>query len=55
MKDLELIVAHLLGGTSGLNLNRYMTDHQISELVSSAIKVAREICRQTKKIKQSKK
>ena len=46
MKDAALIIAHLLGGTNGLNLDRNMTDEQIRDLVSTAIRVAEEIVRQ---------
>ena len=47
MKDFELIMAHLLGGTSGLNLSREMTDEQIQEMVSTAFRVAKQIYRET--------
>lgn len=38
-----LISAHLLGGTRGLQLSRPTTDRQIQEIVSVALRVAREI------------
>lgn len=46
-KDLQLIVAHLLGGTSGLNLKEVHNQNEIRQLVSVAIEVALEIERQT--------
>lgn len=49
MKDLPLICAHLLGGTSGLNLSRDLSEAEIQALVASAMRVAREIERQAKK------
>ena len=45
-ENLSLITAHLLGGTSGLNLSASLTDEEISTLVSVAVRVAREIERQ---------
>jgi hypothetical protein len=53
MKNLELIVAHLLGGTSGLNLSKFMTDREIQEMVAAALRVAREVSKQAKKLKNS--
>jgi hypothetical protein len=52
MKDTELIVAHLLGGTSGLNLQEIETDEQIREMVSKAVRVALEIERQVEALYQ---
>jgi hypothetical protein len=52
MKNLELIVAHLLGGTSGLNLSKFMTDREIQEMVAAALRVAREVYKQTKQNKK---
>ena len=45
-ENLSLIVAHLLGGTSGLNLSASLTNDEISAMVSVAVRVAREIERQ---------
>jgi hypothetical protein len=42
----ELIVAHLLGGTSGLNLERHRTPQDIQMLVQQAVDVMREIEKQ---------
>jgi hypothetical protein len=42
----ELIVAHLLGGTSGLNFERHRTPQEIQSLVQEAVDVMREIQRQ---------
>ncbi len=47
MKDTPLIVAHLLGGTSGLNLSTLTSDQEITDMVALAVRVAREIERQT--------
>jgi hypothetical protein len=47
MSDTPLIVAHLLGGTSGLNLSSPMTDGEIEQMVATAVRVAKEIERQT--------
>jgi hypothetical protein len=44
--DLPLIVAHLLGGTTGLNLHQSMSDEEIEVMVNAAVRVAREIERQ---------
>jgi hypothetical protein len=49
--DLPLIVAHLLGGTSGLNLSQSMTNEEIFMMVSQAVRIAREIERQTQELK----
>jgi hypothetical protein len=49
-KDLQLICAHLLGGTNGLNLKEIRDQNQIRELVSIALEVALEIERQSAKI-----
>jgi len=38
-----LISAHLLGGTRGLQMSRPTTDRQIQDIVSVALRVAREI------------
>jgi hypothetical protein len=46
MKDTPLIVAHLLGGTSGLNLSQSITDKEIQTMVAQAIRIAHEIERQ---------
>jgi hypothetical protein len=46
-KDLPLIVAHLLGGTSGLNLQIDRSPEEVRELVARALKIALEIERQT--------
>ncbi len=51
--DLPLICAHLLGGTSGLQLAQIETDQQIQELVAKAVKVAVEIQRQVAAIQPS--
>jgi hypothetical protein len=42
----ELIVAHLLGGTSGLNLERHRTPQEIQMMVQQAVDVMREIEKQ---------
>jgi hypothetical protein len=42
-RDLPLITAHLLGGTSGLNLTRELSETEIRQMVRQAIKVALEI------------
>jgi hypothetical protein len=47
MTDTPLIVAHLLGGTSGLNLSVAMSDGEIEQMVAAAVRVAKEIERQT--------
>jgi hypothetical protein len=41
--DTALLVAHLLGGTAGLDLSHYETPQQIELLVAQAVRVAREI------------
>jgi hypothetical protein len=49
LKDSELIVAHLLGGTSGLNLREWHSQEQIEIMVRQAVNIMREIqkqCRQ---------
>jgi hypothetical protein len=42
----ELIVAHLLGGTSGLNLERHRSPQEIQSMVQQAVDVMREIEKQ---------
>jgi hypothetical protein len=39
----ELIVAHLLGGTSGLNFQQQRSPEEIKNLVKQAVDVMREI------------
>jgi hypothetical protein len=49
LKDSELIVAHLLGGTSGLNLTSPRSPEERKALVRAAVEIMREIqkqCRQ---------
>lgn len=41
-----LIVAHLLGGTHGLNLTPAMTDQEIENMVSVAVRVLKEMDKQ---------
>ncbi|RKP49300.1 hypothetical protein [Trinickia fusca] len=43
-----LIVAHLLGGTNGLNLSPTMTDQEIESMVSVAVRVLKEMDKQAK-------
>jgi hypothetical protein len=45
-KDSELIVAHLLGGTSGLNLKEWHSQEQIEIMVRQAVAIMREIQKQ---------
>lgn len=45
MKD-SLIASHLLGGTSGHNLSRAMTDQEIEATVGAAMRVTHEIKKQ---------
>jgi hypothetical protein len=47
----ELIVAHLLGGTSGLNLSREHSPDEIKWMVKFAVQVMEEIRKQCKKTK----
>jgi hypothetical protein len=42
----ELIVAHLLGGTSGLNLEVHRTPQDIQMMVQQGVDVMREIVKQ---------
>lgn len=44
----ELIVAHLLGGTSGLNFQQQRSPEEIKVLVKQAVDVMREIQLQCK-------
>jgi hypothetical protein len=45
-KDSELIVAHLLGGTSGLNLSQPRSPEERKALVREAVEIMREIQKQ---------
>jgi NaMN:DMB phosphoribosyltransferase len=45
MKD-SLIASHLLGGTTGHNLKKAMTDPEIETTVSAAMRVTQEIKKQ---------
>jgi hypothetical protein len=45
-QDLPLIVAHLLGGTTGLQLQQERTEAEVRELVARALKIGVEIQRQ---------
>jgi len=49
--DRELITAHLLGGTSGLNLSREHSPEEIQWMVKFAVQVMEEIRKQCKKTK----
>jgi hypothetical protein len=42
----RLIVAHLMGGTSGINLSKAMTDQEVESMVSVASRVLKELERQ---------
>ena len=46
VRYVPLIIAHLLGGTDGLNLQKTMTDEEIRDLVSTAFRVTKEISKQ---------
>jgi hypothetical protein len=46
LKDSELIVAHLLGGTSGLNLEKPRSPSEIMLMVGQAVRIMREIQKQ---------
>jgi hypothetical protein len=52
-KDTPLIVAHLLGGTSGLNLGPGITEEEIQQKVAMAIRVALEIEKQIEAIRST--
>jgi hypothetical protein len=54
-KDTQLIVAHLLGGTSGLNLQGLKDESEIRQLVARAIAIALEIERQTAALDETQK
>ena len=49
--NLPLIVAHLLGGTTGLNLHQAMDQDEIEIMVAAAVRVAVEILRQVDELK----
>lgn len=50
--DFSLIIAHLLGGTAGLNLNQSISQEEIEDMVGAAVRVAKEIKRQVKELEQ---
>jgi hypothetical protein len=43
-----LVVAHLLGGTKGLNLSPALTDEEIESMVRVAVRVLKEMDKQAK-------
>lgn len=49
-----LIVAHLLGGTNGLNLSPSMSDEEIESMVSVAARVMKEMDKQAKQAERIK-